>query len=126
MWVKTFRAGFCEHTGCAPEQFEQRLLRRGLHRRSLPLALLMRALRPDYFDLELRTLRYLGDSESTSEFRAELDTYRFEYRRKGGPLRRVLGVRLSGRRLMAILDQLGPELQGRRRTRKVASSRRTG
>jgi len=114
MWAKSFRERFCEHTGCASDQFEQRVLRRALHRRSLPLALLIRALHPEYFDFELRTLRYLGNSESTSEFRAELDSYRSEYRRKGGILRNAFAVRLSGRRLMVILAQLGPELQVRR------------
>ena len=113
MWAKCFREAFCERTGCSPDQFEQRVLRRGLHRRSLPFALLIRALRPDYYDLEFRTLRYLGDCESTSEFRAELDYYRSEYRSKGGILRKVLAVRLSGRRLMGIVMQLGRELQNR-------------
>src|SRR5690348_11195511 len=102
MWAKSFREVFCEQTGCTPEQYELHLLRRGLHRRSLPIALLILAFQQRYFDLELRTLRYLGNAQSSQEFRSELDSYRSQYRRHGGALRKIFAVRLSGGRLMRI------------------------
>ena len=39
---------------------------------------------PGFFDLEARTIQYLGNARSSEEFRAELDSYRSEYRRRGG------------------------------------------
>lgn len=102
-WTKSFREAYLERFQCGADGFESDLLRRGLHRRALPLAWLIRRLAPDYFDLELHTVRYLGNSRSSEEFRAELDSYRSEYRRMGGVLRTVFAIRLSGTRLVGVL-----------------------
>jgi len=102
-WTKSFREAYLDRFACAPEAFEKDLLRRGLHRRALPLVLVIRGCAPRFFEMELRTIRYLGNSCSSAEFRAELDSYRSEYRRRGGVLRNLLAVRLSGTRLIAIL-----------------------
>jgi hypothetical protein len=111
MWAKTFRDAFCGHFNCQPEQFEQRVLRRALHRRSLPIAGAFLLFKPNYFDMELRTLRYLGNARSSEEFRAELDSYRSEYRRHGGFLRNMFALRLSGRRLMDLAANLKHEFE---------------
>jgi hypothetical protein len=102
-WKKPFREAYLERFQCSPERFERDVFRRGLHRRALPLAWVIRQLAPAYFDLEINTIRYLGNSRSSEEFRSELDSYRSEYRRKGGFLRTMLAVRLSGTRLVGIL-----------------------
>jgi hypothetical protein len=106
---KSFREAYLDWTQCSPESFGDVILRHGLHRRALPLAWAVRALLPNFFELELRTISYLGNSRSSEEFRAELDSYRSEYRRHGGFLRNVFGVRLSGRRLMGILMDVSHE-----------------
>ena len=102
-WTKSFREAYLDRFQCGADAFEKDLLRRGLHRRALPVAILLRALAPRFFDMELRTIRYLGNARSSEEFRAELDAYRSEYRRHGGILRNLLTVRLSGSRLIGIL-----------------------
>jgi hypothetical protein len=61
---------------------------------------------PGFFQMEINTIRYLGNSRSSEEFRAELDSYRSEYRRHGGFVRNLLTVRLSGKRLMRIVMDL--------------------
>jgi hypothetical protein len=111
MWSKTFREAYCHRFGCEPAHFEQSVLRRALHRRSLPIAWLMRVLKPGYFELEVRTLRYLGDAQSSREFRAELDSYRSEYRKQGGFLRNAFAFRLSGRRLIELASEVGDQLR---------------
>ncbi len=93
----------------AEEEFENEILRRGLHRRTRLIAWAIRAVQPKFLDLEMRTIRYLGNARSSEEFRAELDAYRSEYRNHGGLLRNTLGVRLSGSRLMLILNEVSPE-----------------
>ena len=108
-WTKSFREAYLERFHGDSEGFEQDLLRRGLHRRALAVGWMIRALMPRFFDMELRTARYLGNARSSEEFRAELDSYRSEYRRHGGFLRNALGVRLSGQRLMDILMEVAPE-----------------
>ncbi len=107
-WTTSFREAYVERFQCSPEDFERDLLRRGLHRRALPLRWLIQAVMPGYFELEFHTLRYLGNARSSEQFRAELDSYRSEYRGHGGVLRNVFGVRLSGKRLMDVLVEVSP------------------
>jgi hypothetical protein len=102
-WTKTFREAYMDRFPCRPESFEKDLLWRALHRRALPLAWLIMVLAPRFFDMEFRTIRYLGNACSSEEFRAELDSYRSDYRRRGGVLRNFFAVRLSGTRLIRIL-----------------------
>ena len=64
---------------------------------------------PRFFDLELTTIRYLVNARRSEAFRAELDSYRAEYRNHGGFLRNTLGVRLSGNTLTKILTEVSPE-----------------
>ena len=115
-WKKSFREAYVDRFQCGAEGFERALLPRALHRRALPLAWALQRLSPAFFELEFRTLRYLGNARSSEEFRSELDSYRSEYRRRGGFLRTAFAVRLSGNRLIGILTEVrepreGPEKQ---------------
>ena len=107
-WAKSFREFYLEKYPGEAEQFERDLFRRGLHRRARAIQGLVRLLNPSFFTLEYRTLQYLGNARSAEEFRSELDSYRSEYRRHGGLLRNLFGVRLSGRRLMDLLVEVAP------------------
>ena len=118
MWPKTFRESFCERFGCPPEGFEERVFWRCLYRRSLPLALLVYFVHRDYFALDLLTIRQLGVARSAQEFRGELESFRYEYRMRGGILRN-LRVRVSGKRLMGLLRQTLPDLEPSVRRDKV-------
>ncbi len=111
MWPKTFREAFCERFDCPPEEFERRVFWRCLYRRSLPLAWLVYLLNRSYFLPDLQTIRQLGVSRSPEEFRGELEAFRYQYRTRGGILRE-LRVRVSGKRLVTLLRELGqPVLQ---------------
>jgi hypothetical protein len=112
-WAKSFRELYLDRYRCDPPGFETHLLKRTLHRRALPLHGMIRKMMPNYFDLEFRTIRYLGNARSSEEFRSELDSYRSEYRRHGGFLRNTLAIRLSGQRLMNVLMDLLPERKDR-------------
>lgn len=107
-WTKSFREAYLEKSQSSSESFEKDVVRRGLHRSALPLAWMIRALKPGFFELELRTARYLGNARSSEEFRAELASYHSEYRRRGGFLRNTLGIRLSGKRLADLLAEVSP------------------
>jgi hypothetical protein len=107
-WVKSFREAFCERFACPPEEFEKRVLRRALYRRSRPLSALLYSWNPRFFDLDLRTIRQLGLARSSEEFRAEIDSFRFESRMQRGFLKRTLRLRISGKRLMRLLEEVAP------------------
>ena len=108
-WTKTFRESYLERFQCDSDKFEEDLLRRALHRRSLPLAWFVRTRMPSFFELEFRTIRYLGSACSSQEFSAELDDYRSECRKRGGVLRRIFALRLSGKRLIGLVNAVAPQ-----------------
>jgi hypothetical protein len=107
MWPKNFRDSFCERFNCPPEAYEKRVFWRCLYRRSLPLAAVVYALKPKFFELDFQTIRQLGVTRSSQEFRAELETFRYEYRMNGGFLRQ-LRLRISGKRMIALLRDVAP------------------
>jgi hypothetical protein len=107
MWPKTFRESYCERFGCPAEAFENRVFWRCLYRRSLPLAWLVHLLNRPHFELDRQTIRQLGVTRSPQEFRSELEAFRYEYRMRGGFLRQ-LRVRVSGKRLVALLREVCP------------------
>jgi hypothetical protein len=105
MWAKSFRENYCERFGCPLEDFENRVFWRCLYRRSLPLSLVVYLTHRKHFELDLQTIRQLGVCRGTQEFRSELESFRYDYRMRGGLLRR-LRVRVSGKRLMALLREI--------------------
>jgi len=110
-WPKSFRDACCEHFECSSDDFGRLVFRRGVHRRALPLTALIYDLNRSYFEKESDTIGYLGNTRSAEEFRAEVATYRSYYRRRGGFLRKVLCLRLSGKRLMDLLNEVSPGLK---------------
>jgi hypothetical protein len=113
MWPKTFRESFCERFGCAPDAFESRVFWRCLYRRSLPLAMLVYAVKRSYFALDFQTIRQLAVVRTDQEFRAELEAFRYEYRMRGR-LFQGLRVRISGKRLIALLREVTGSRSGAR------------
>jgi len=107
MWQKTFRDSFCERFHCSAEEFEKRVFWKCVYRRALPLSALVYCLRPQHFQLDLQTIRQLGLARGSHEFRAELENFRYDYRMQGGVLR-ALRVRISGKRLIALLRVVAP------------------
>ena len=107
-WEKTFRELYSDRFGCPAEVFETRVFWRTLHRRSLPLALLVYLFDRDFFRLDLLAIRQLGVTQSAREFRAEVDLFCSEYRMQRSFLRKTLRLRISGRRLMQVLNQVAP------------------
>jgi hypothetical protein len=115
MWPKSFQEAFCDRFACSPGAYERRVFWQSIHRRSLPIALLIFVLFRRYFDLDMQTIRQLGVSRSAEEFRGEIESFRYEYRMRGGFFRETLGVRISGKRLMALLYSTFPQTPGQTR-----------
>jgi len=121
MWQKTFRESFCERFGCPPEEYEKRVFWKCLYRRSLPLAVLVHMFKRPFFNLDLQTIRQIGFARNTQEFRTELENFRYDYRMQGGLLR-LLRVRVSGKRLMALLRSVAPPHAQATSTEKLVKS----
>jgi hypothetical protein len=121
MWPTTFQEQFCQRVGCLPDAYGRKVFWRCLHRRSLPLAALIHLLNRNFFELDFATIRQLGLARSFAEYRAEVDSFRYECGMRGGFLRRTLRVRVSGGRLMALLLSVRPDEKRSRRPSSESS-----
>ncbi|MCI0534130.1 MAG: hypothetical protein L0Z50_02765 [Verrucomicrobiales bacterium] len=95
-----FRDLYCQAKGCRVEQFERRLFREGLYRRSLVLGLVIHCLKPSFFALELRLVRQLGAATTREKFRAEIEDYRGTIRRQYSRLRIWMHLRFAAQHLL--------------------------
>ncbi|MCZ7634859.1 MAG: hypothetical protein M5U12_01570 [Verrucomicrobia bacterium] len=71
---------------------------------------LIRLLRPSFFRPDLDAIQRLGETDSWLAFRAELEGFSQDNQMRGGWVRNVLKVRLSGKLLNELAEYLfGPE-----------------
>jgi hypothetical protein len=115
-WIKSFRDAFCLRYACSPDEFEHRVFWMAIYRRSLPFAALVYAIHRRYFEMDFITIRELGKAQSSREFCSELSSGRSEYRAQLGFLRNTLRLRISGKRLAAILAEVSPDAVGHENT----------
>jgi hypothetical protein len=106
MWTKDFRTLYCEHTGCAPERFEEHVFWRVLYPHAVLLALPVRLLMPNFFRLDFETIDRVGQTFDGREFGHDLDRYKFLNQGLYSVLRSWLLVRISGRKLMRLRRRL--------------------
>ncbi len=66
------------------------------------MALLIWVVKPDYFEKDLELIRQLKDVATPDHFRFLIDDYLYSHRYGPRALRKLLGLRLSGRRLFAL------------------------
>ena len=98
---KTFREFYCESRHCSPGDYERQVFWATISRRSFPLLILVYWLVPSFFAREFELIRELARAQSYGEFRREVEAY-VNRGRFGNRLRRVLKMRLAGRRLLRL------------------------
>jgi hypothetical protein len=105
---KTFKSRFCEFYQCPENQFERAILLKVLHRRSLLLAWCLLRIHPAFFSTDYRILRQVGAVASRNNLLAEARDIRNDYQRFNdfGIMRRFLNLRISGKRLLAVANQV--------------------
>jgi hypothetical protein len=97
-----FRKLYCEQHNCPLEDFEEHLFRASLYRVSLPLTWLVGRIHPEFFALDRALIRQLAVVCTQKEFRAEVEDFRRELRRKRKWFKDALRLRVSGRRLLQL------------------------
>ena len=97
---ETFRDLYCARRGRPVEKFAPDLFPRAIHRRSLPLTLLVWWFNPKFFKAEFDLLRELAVVTTREAFRKEVEEYRYDVRRQAGWLKNTLRLRISGQRLL--------------------------
>jgi hypothetical protein len=105
---QSFRSRFCKFFHCPEDRFEQTILLKVLHRRSLLLGWLLTRVYPNYFRTDYRILQQVGGVTSRNNLLAEARDIRHDYQRLNdfGFLRRYFNLRISGQRLLAVANEV--------------------
>jgi hypothetical protein len=85
-----------------PEQYEQRVFWRCLHRHALPLAALIRWVDPDVFQQDFDFIREIGSVQDAKVFQVEVDRFYGSNVRDKSWIRGIFRIRISGKRLMRL------------------------
>lgn len=103
--MRTFKAAFCDHYRCKPEQFETMVFRLCLHRRARLVAWLFPLFHLDFFDADFAVIRHLGNSTNIVEAMAEIDAYTGNNETRGNLWHDTWGFRVSGKRLLGLAQK---------------------
>jgi len=82
-----------------------------LHRRAWPLAVLIRWVRPRFFELDFQLLEEAAQAEDMNQLVAALNGYRQDCGAKRRFLHDDLRIRISGKRLMAVFKKAKPRVR---------------
>jgi hypothetical protein len=103
---RPFKTLFCDRFDCAPDRFAETVFRRCLYRHAVPLALFMGRLQAALFAEDRRAIEQFGIATELNQVRAIIKDLAYVNRLNRHWLRTGLSVRLSGRRLYALAEQL--------------------
>ena len=103
--ARPFKTVFCEVYRCSPEKFARRLFWMSLHRRALPFAPFFLLVRPSFFRLDLQLMEEIGLADSHNEFMSAINGFRQDCQDKRRFVHDDLGLRISGRRLLAVIKK---------------------
>ena len=106
MPARSYKAAFCEQSGCPPDRFPDEVFRRCLYPHAVPLACLMGRLSARLFDEDRKAIEQFGLSSSFGEVRAVVEDLRYVNHTNKSWLRTTLKIRLSGRRLVMLAERL--------------------
>lgn len=103
---RTLRETFCQHHKCAPADFERKVFWRCLYRHAVPLASVLRALDPAFFEEDATMIRQVGFATDLREVDASLKDYHYVNHARRHWLRTGLRIRVSGRRVRHLAEQV--------------------
>ena len=87
---------------CDEPAYVRRAFWRALPRVALPVAVVVWLLRRDFFTRDFELIRELGLTRDAVDFHFLIEQFRDEVLRTGGWMRRLLRLRVSGRRLLQL------------------------
>lgn len=104
----TFREAYCREFGVSPEVFEEDVLWRCFYPEAVSMGKFFWRWKRRYFDVDFELIREVADCTTVSGMRDEMNDFRY-HRPISGFWRKVMHVRLSGQRLVALGTELLPE-----------------
>jgi len=109
--VKTFEERFCEAHQCTSEEFVRRVFWKCLHRHALPIAPVLLAVYPRYFDADRELILGVRRAVKMGQVWEEVREF-FINPRHTGWLRRKVNIRVSARRLIDLAREYLPTSGG--------------
>ena|SRR5579862_1775249 len=97
---------FCEKFGCPPGDYEERAFRKCLYWHARVLAPVIRVVKPDFFQEDLKLIGYLGEAEGVRDATADLVEYSYLNRAHGRFMHANLNLRVSGKKASQMVNQL--------------------
>jgi len=110
-----FESLFCELHHCPPEEFAERAFRACLPWRARPLAPILRAMLPHYFDPDFAFIRYLAKTPGRRDAMNELAAFVETNKAKGGFARNFLHIRISPRKTSKLIARIFERPEERRK-----------
>jgi hypothetical protein len=101
-----FRDLFCERSGHKTEKFEKKLFWKLMNPDLKALAFVIGCVRPGFFRKDFEYIRRIAYAEDKSEVIGIINRFAFDREFNGGLLRGFFHVRISGRRLVQVANQL--------------------
>jgi hypothetical protein len=108
---QTFRERYCHQYCCSLRSFESQVFWRCLHRSSWAVSFLIAIFHPRYFDEDKSLIQRLGNTKSGTEFLNEVIAFQRTTRLEIGTLRVKWRLRISGQRLLELMDEFVPKHQ---------------
>ena len=99
--ITIFAEYFCEFYALPPERYLPAMFGRSLHRCALPFVFLLRLFSPDFFIADEDFLRGVGLARKPGNLDDEIAQFHSHHDNRN-PLRRLLLMRVSARRVMRI------------------------
>jgi len=109
-----FKSLFCKLYHCPPEEFEERAFGACLHWRARPLAPILRAIAPRYFDPDFAFIGYLAKAPGRRDAMNELAAFVEASKTKGGLAREFLHIRISPRKTSQLIARIFERSEERR------------
>ena len=103
---RNFRSVFCEKFQCSPQEYEQQMFSRCLHRHTVPLARFLSKLNPDFFREDTGLIQDLATAGSHGEVLTELNRFYGRNVRDRNWLRKKFSLRISGKRVLRLSRKL--------------------
>jgi hypothetical protein len=111
-WPQGFQAAFCERFSCPPAKYADRAFRKCLTPHAWVLGPVFYFLERGYFVPDRQLFEHLADVDDWPRFEAEIEAFKREDAMGGNVLRRLLGIRVSVRKVKQLAEMLSAEKAG--------------
>jgi hypothetical protein len=105
-WPQTFKLAFCQKFGYVPANYRAEVFWRSLYRHALPVAGILYRLKPEFFKEDFDLIAEIAEMTDPELFKGELNFFFGRNLRDKNWFRRILCIRVSADRLIALKNKV--------------------